>query len=806
MLPASKEEDDKPNKRSKIGWWLKWIESAKNCKASERHRKDTQAAYAEYERMSRERGSDTGMTESVMRGYPIYTVSCKTLEAAYYSKSPKTRSKRLHGIEDELALTMTLIADRLGQHIIDYGHFDEGMTGARGDYIHGAKATTQVIYTTKTKPKRCPLQIQEMEGQKPVYYENAPEEAYEGEVMQDAEGYFYEGVEAIEDTQQLILAPALIEEILHTPDAATNAEITEMAYPFCLEYDEAEEKFNPNGDKKLPYSTSRDYKTEKNEDDDEGAEMPGRYLKGYECYCKHTRTVYWVCPEYKTDFLATEKDPWGLRGFFPSPPFILSNKSRKNLYPTPTFVYLEALINQLHTLYYRVFKLVDAVRRRALVYGLSAELIGALNNLEGEDYISIGDIEGILEKGGIERYIQYLPVQELVSALSESLNVENQFKQTFYEWFRLPDVLRGASDPEKTLGANELETDAATDGFKFDKKQIVDLARDSAEMMLDLALKVYSPEKIARICGYEFLEPEHQQRFMPALERLRNDQERIVRIDFETDSTSFRDEAREQQKQQMIAKVVTDGLSMIGKIEHPQFTAVALKMVLGVLESMGGSSQSEDMIKGAVKDLEEAKNAPPPPPPPDYEGMKVQILGQKNEIQANKDQMAAMAKARELDQKEYKLGIEERQAQFDQQLQVAEHQLDQTKQAFTEQIETIKQQSDEAIRAYQAKLDQALVAVEQQRVMIEAFQAKAQAQESALEEVRLAKEASVEAINRVTEFIATQAETKQEDQPKVEKAPSQPLNITIVNAGKKRHSFHRDADGNLIGADSEEIQ
>ena len=176
--------------------------------------------------------------------------------------------------------------------------------------------------------------------------------------------------------------------------------------------------------------------------------------------------------------------------------------------------------------------------------------------------------------------------------------------------------MRGVSDAQETLGAQELKTDNATDSYRRDKANIVKLARDAAEIMLDLSLRVYSDEKIARICGFDFLQPEHQARFAEALARLRDDKERLVRIDFETDSTSFRDDAKEIERQNLIAKTVLDGLAMIGRMENLQFMGVAIQTLLSVLEAIGGSTQTEDSVKKAVKALEEAKNQPPPPPPP----------------------------------------------------------------------------------------------------------------------------------------------------------------------------------------------
>jgi len=758
-----------------IGYFKKWLKAAK--KAAKDHWDDSQSAYDEAENKVAKDGDEKGSK----RGYPIYKFSTQKLEPAFYSRSPKVKAQRRFGIEDDMALTMSLIADRLGQWLIDNGHFDEGMLGACSDFIHASKATTQVIYETQTEPARMPLmpQIDPATNQPTGYVDPATNQPYTGQVQSDGGGYFYMGEKAIEDTQKIYLAPIAFDEILHTPTAKTPAQITEIAYKFCLEKEEAEEKFNPDKTKQLSYKKGKD-----SEDDSDDAESVVETLEGWEIYCLDNKTVYWVSESYG-DILKEQPDPLGISRFFPSPSFIISNKKRKSLYPTPIWVYLEATANQLHQIYERTFRLVRSIRRRCLVHGASPELLQALNRLDGEEYLAGVDISDILEKGGIKEIMQWVDVQELVAALTEMLQIEEHFKQLFFEWFNLPDILRGISDPADTAEAQGIKADSANDSFKYMKKQMVDLARDSAEIMLDVALKVFSNEKIAQIVGYDYLErgtpaqppdqnnpqgipgkPGHYERFPEALARLRNDKERLVKIDFETDSTSFRDEQREIQKQQMISNTVLQGLSTIGGMQHREFSGIALKLLLSVINAMGGSSQSEDMIKSAVSDVEKAMSQPPPTPP-DYESMKIQL-------EANK------AKA------------EQMQAQFDNQVKAKELSQEDTR----IQIESFKTQTEDMINKFvattQAEIDRASIQIEQQRVMIEQFKAVLDERDKALQEQRLELDAAI--ANQQTPPMPSEPQPPQIIQVNPAPIPSMPpvnVNITMPTPGRRTATITR---------------
>ncbi len=806
-----------------IGFWRKWLKSAQQHKAYKRHQRETKAAWDEYEMASR---ASDNFEDSVPRAYPIYYASSQILGPSLYSRTPEAAPKRLHGIEDKLALTMELIDKRLGQYNMDHGDFDEGMIGARDELMHGAKATTQVICEFETEPERRPLST-DINGD--LFDE---EEPYDGEAEKDEEGYFYTGKKIIQDSIKIRLASVPFDEILHTPNAKTPSEIKELAYRFCLPKEEAEEMFNrdENGKSlklKLPYRRNN------KEEDSEAAgyESSELVLMGWECYDIKTKMTYWVCEDYPDACLKIEPDRWELDGFFPSPKFKITNRPRKFLYPTPSFVYLESTLNQLHVLYHRVHGLIDAIRRRALVYGASAELIKALNDLDGQQFIAMPDINTILDKGGLKELIQFIPVQELVESLSEAMHVEDHLKNLLYEWFGVPDIKRGASDPNETAKAQELKNENANDRFKFLRKQIIDLARDSAQMMNDLAYKVYSDQRIAQIVGLEFFErgkpaippspgqppskdnpqgvppnpgkpaePSHYELFPEALARLRNDKIRMVRIDFETDSTNFRDQEYDIQHAKMLQETVLNGLATIGGIQNPQYIPITLTLLMTVVESMGGSTLVQNMVRTAVKEIADIKNQPPPPPPPDYEGMKVEIAAQKVKYDAMKSQSEAQAKQAETQVKMIEAHAKQQQAQIDAVLANVELSLRSKEVDLAGQKVMGDQALAQAKEEFSQKLEIVLANQEQQKIEIEKSTAALSATESLLEEERLTRQAMLDLIEhqvnlKIAKYEADSvAREAAKSKEKPEKAPSA---IHVHLGGEKETSYEYDNAGRV---------
>jgi hypothetical protein len=730
------ETEDGAGQKSTLSYWHRFIPAAK--KAAKRHWDDARAAWLEYTN-----DLESGAADKRKRSCtcPIYFSSTKHIESAYYGQTPKTRSRRRFDIDDPIALTMAFVTDRLGEQLIDGFDFDGVMEAGVGDFVHADKTSMQLIYKPGSSKKRVPLS----QGPDGALYAEGANEPYDGEPSQDEQGVYHE-IESAEDGE-ISLSPLCFDEVVHTPDAKTWAEIRDMAFKFCMPYEEACQKFCIGDDgqidhekaKKLPWKTNKDYAAE---DETERSDAPGKYLEAWECYCLDTRKVYFVCEGHKDGFLREPADdPYGLKHFFPCAPFIIGSKPPKSLYPVPVFVHLEPTLRALDDCYNRVFDLVEKCRRKAAVSAEHPELLALFNT--DKDWVSVANMGALLEKGGLEGLVQFLPVKELVESIGELQQLKEAFKADINEWFGVPDIIRGVGDPVETAKSAAIQTQSAHDRFKKNKRAVQRLARDGIEMMVDLALKVWTDQKIATVTGIEFAPPEHKQRFPEALARLRNDKERIVRVDIETDSTTFMDEAAELEKRNAIAKVLTDGLGLIGRMENPQFAGVALRMLLSVLSGVGGSNDFEDGVKQSVKELTEAKNQPPPQEPPDPKMMEVRLKAQAM-------QTDAVIKMREADRKDFEMQLKAQEAQS----------------------KLMQAQSKAQADALAAQVNQALLAIEQFRALLEERKVNAAEAEMIAEETRLAQEADTDLLRAENEMTQQVSEaTKGEG-----------VSLTIINA------------------------
>lgn len=696
--------EDKQYPQDDVGWWLRWLESAKKG-AYDVHKKRADSAWAEYEKESLSNlsglveNTDTG----VDRSDSTYWYSVKVLEAGYFSRIPQLVTRREWGVPDQVAQTGQIIVERLGKHLVDQCDFFEAAQTSVLDFIHASKAAQQVCYSEETVTE-------------------------EVEVPQPDGSFVIEEVERIE--KNIEVKAARYFEVLHNPDARTQNEIREEAFHFRMPRSEAEEFFGKDICKHVTWKKLSSDDKEKDRENDESS-LDTEFLEGYECYCKESKMVYWVSRQYPSDFLKKEADWYELKDFFPCTRWIIGNRPKNSLFPVPTFTQLKYLIDEIHKATEKVSDLIVDIERRALVDGADEELLLALNNTGSGTYVAHTNLSKIVEKGGLQNSIYWIPLQELVQALGELNELKDRFSNEYFQKFGLSDIMRGITDPAETKGAQQMAAAASHDRFKADKKQIAAMLRESIQMMIDLALYKFSDEEIAEIVGLALLDSEDQQYFLPALQFLRNDKGRNIRIDIDTDTMSYLDATIKQAEVAQASQIAVNGLKDIAQMMQisPQVAAVGLKAILMTLESMNyGKELQDDVVEAVQKLLDDMMQAEgqAQQAPPDYEGMKLQLEAQKQQLEAQKMQQAAMK-----DQVELQLAGRE---------QVRKE----AETAGDQQLDAMAQKLDELVETTKLQLDA-------QRVEIERYKAQAQALESRMEEIRMAKLADIDEAKAVIE-------------------------------------------------------
>jgi hypothetical protein len=662
---ADEPKAEQVDKRDTPKFWQKWIAASKY--STRRHWDLTRDSWREFDGGTENtyfdkenRNADISLAGDTER-YPIFWSRVMTVASAYYSRTPETYARRVFGSNDDLSMAMSMIMDRLGQFLIRNSGYDSAMKAAVFELINGDKTTVQVCYEhqEKTVKKTRAAKKMSKEDGSEEYVDAETEKPVTAEVLfEPSAGYMYDTEESEIDQRAIKCKPVIYDRVLHTPTATMPEEIEDQAYYFYLTKEEAIKQFGDKSVNSWPdkvWKSVRSYEKERQERDSQDKPNAEKFIEGWEIWSKVTKKVYFYCPDMPDSFMCEPKeDPYKLKCFFPSPRFVITTKPAKSLYPTPVYTRLKPTIQMLHIMYGRVFNLIDAVRRRAIVDGTSDELAALLNDLGDTEFIAVQNMQSLVEKGGLDSMVWYLPVGELVSAIGELNQQDDKFKENIDEWFGTPAILQGTGDPIETATAQEIKVSAAHDRFKNIKNAFAEMARETLEMMIDLALEVWPPDYIYKVTGWKYEGEEQQLRFEPALQALKNDTERVVRIELDTDTTSYIGEQIRQQQRTAVVQTLTKGLQEVsGMIQtSPSMGALAMKIMVESLANMPGGPMFIDETRRAMQEEIEKMNQPPPPAPPDpavikaeTEQFKAQTDRMKAELEAMKAEMDTMDKA-----------------------------------------------------------------------------------------------------------------------------------------------------------------
>lgn len=724
------EKDGTVKKRGSVAFWVTSLEAA--SEAAKIYLESSAAAWEEYLGGVNKREREQQKKRS---RYPIYWRSCRTVQPALYSRTPVPVAERMFDdLDDPIARVASLCLERLAKYLISNCPFDRVQYTTRDNFIHTAKATERVTFYSDITEEEIPVVVSVVQSvdeqgqpvQQQVFVDNQGQQI-QSEVFERDGNYFTTKLNYT--YVQSCLEPVHYCDILHTPNARYWEELDWIGFKLRLNKTEAKKLFGGEISEKLNYSESDD--TDKYADSTfkmEPKTVATSFCVVWEIWDKEDKTVYWVSETYKDKFLKTVSDPYDLDGFFPCVPFMLGTCGPDSLWPVPDYIQLEPLILQLHAFSDRLKTLVRATKRRGLFDSSVDELRQLADVTSDGEFIGVKNFQQLItQKGGLESLVSFFPTSEIVDAVNQMSQVINLYEAKFNELYGIPDLLRGVSDPMETAAAQQLKGKYISVSFSAIQREMQRVCRDGVELMLDLAIKMFPEEKLLKCMGAYQMSPEEQAMLPQALELLKDDTERGIRINIETDSTITMNEAAEIEQRNYLGKVLFDGLAAASQLGQnapmmlPTLAQTLLFMVRGIRDGQEIESSLQRGLEGMLNPPQAG------PPPPDYEMMKLQMEGQKLQAKQQDSVQQLQFKAQEL-------GMQSEIKREELNIKVAELSIEQRKLEVQAQMEGMTLGAQQQTELFNQSMEKANLQLEQFRVQMDM-------QERFLTEARLQMEA-----------------------------------------------------------------
>lgn len=388
-----------------------------------------------------------------------------------------------------------------------------------------------------------------------------------------------------------------------------------------------------------------------------------------EIWDKDNREVLFIAPSYKEGPLQVQKDPLGLQGFFCTPRPLMALDSTDTLVPVEEYRLYKDQADELDRVTRRINKLVNGLKLRG-IYDSTLKEMADVMSADDNALVPAVDSYLAMQMGGFEKAIWMLPIEPAAKVLMQLYQQREQLKQVIYEITGISDVLRGSTDPNETLGAQQLKAQNGSMRIQRRQREVQRYIRDLLRMKAEIIAEKYTPQILQLMTGIA-VTPD-----MQAI--MKQDLLRAFRVDIETDSTIAGDQNADRQ-------MVTEMIEGIGKFVQSVGPAVesggfsqetAKKLLLASVRRFKFGREVED----AIEQDEQQPQTPAAAQPDPMEGERMKVAAEtqakqqelalraeekKAEMQDKREErmINAQFKAKELMLKEEELGIKKMEMQ-----------------------------------------------------------------------------------------------------------------------------------------------
>jgi phosphoglycolate phosphatase-like HAD superfamily hydrolase len=206
------------------------------------------------------------------------------------------------------------------------------------------------------------------------------------------------------------------------------------------------------------------------------------------------------------DFLLVEDPPFDVRDFFPCPKPAYGTTEMGSLRPIPHFLYIKDQIEEIDELTARISALSEALRLRGF-YAAGVENVSETIErlIEDQDNrATLVPVPSTMLVSGqpLSQTIMWLPVDMVATVIASCVELRKQLIQDVYEVTGISDIMRGATDAQETLGAQQLKGEYGSVRIKKLQAEMVRIAKDAAVIAAEIMAETFDPEMLLSMSQY----------------------------------------------------------------------------------------------------------------------------------------------------------------------------------------------------------------------------------------------------------------------------------------------------------------
>ena len=477
-------------------------------------------------------------------------------------------------------------------------------------------------------------------------------------------------------------------------------EVTWISFDHYLTADQVKTSF-PGIDIDLlePVECENNFSDEKKKD---GAVQDAlRRYHVIEVWDKTERQIWWISKGYEKP-LKVEEDPLELKDFWPIPRPLYALDQDDTLVPVEDFRAYADQADELDKITGRISRIISAIKVRGIYDSTLTVLADLLKSGGDNEMLPAQNSTPVMQAGGFDKAIWLLPVETLAKVLESLYTQRDQIKQTIYEITGISDIFRGSTDPNETLGAQQLKAQNGSVSISDRQDNVARYARDLVRIMAEIVSQEFEPQVLQAMTGVELPSAQEKQAAQAQMQSppmdengqpaepdpeaveylqkpswdevmqiLKSDQMRSYRVGIETDSTIAGDAQKDQQN-------VTDLLEAAGGYVTAILPAVesglieidgAKALLMSVLRRFRLGREVEDAMDAVSESMGKGQGGMSPQ---QAQQMQAQMQDQGQQMQQAAQEI--QAKEQELAQREK--AVQQAEAQLQKDVKAAQQVLD----------------------------------------------------------------------------------------------------------------------------------
>lgn len=197
-----------------------------------------------------------------------------------------------------------------------------------------------------------------------------------------------------------------------------------------------------------------------------------------------------------------------LEGFFPFPRPVYGTLERNSLKPVPDFLYCKDQLEEINELTARISALAEALKLKGFYSAGGEDVATAIETaMAATDnnavLIPVHNAAAFGGNGTMQDAIVWMPVKEVAEVVTALVALRRQMIEDVYQVTGLSDIMRGSTDPNETLGAQQLKSQYGNIRIRDRQADLIRIARDMTRIAGEIMAEQFDPQTLMAMSQYD---------------------------------------------------------------------------------------------------------------------------------------------------------------------------------------------------------------------------------------------------------------------------------------------------------------